>query len=161
MRKLALVPVIVMLCGTVAFSQDRAEVFGGYQFTRFNPGDVNFNGWNAALTAYPGGHWLGLTADVSGVYRSGVKVHSFLFGPTLSPNHGGSIAPFVHALFGAAHISDGGSDTAFGMALGGGLDLKVLPLISVRVGQADYFMTRFGGETQNNARISAGVVLHF
>ena len=46
--------VALMLSASSAFAQDftKAEVFGGYQYTRINPGQGvsgdNFNGWDAA-----------------------------------------------------------------------------------------------------------------
>jgi hypothetical protein len=45
--------------------------------------------------------------------------------------------------------------------VGVGIDLKVAPFISVRPIQFDYLVTRFNSGTQNQPRISAGVVLHF
>jgi hypothetical protein len=53
------------------------------------------------------------------------------------------------------------SDSAFTMAFGGGLDYNLNRKFAVRVGQFDYLPTRFGGETQNNFRYSAGVVVRF
>ncbi len=84
-------------------------------------------------------------------------------GPTLSPARSKSVAPFVHALFGEVRASGGGvTDNSFGMALGGGLDVLGLHgHVGVRLVQADYLMSRFASTTQNNVRISAGVVLRF
>jgi hypothetical protein len=45
--------------------------------------------------------------------------------------------------------------------MGGGLDLKVLPFISLRPIQIDYLLTHFNSKTQNQLRISAGIVLRF
>src|SRR5882724_5091641 len=136
----------------------RAEVFGGFQYYRANTGtDVtdldhfNLNGWNASLSGYFN-RYLGVTADFSGAYGSpeflGVpihtKFHTFMFGPVLrlpNPTH---LTPFVHALGGAAVSSAdasgiiGGSDTAAAWAVGGGVDLNIAPLLSVRLGQVDY-----------------------
>jgi len=158
----------------------RAEVFGGFQYFRANTNtDVtnldhfNLNGWNASLSGYFN-RFLGVTADFSGAYGSpefeGIpihtKLHTFMFGPVLrlpNPTH---FTPFVHALGGAAHTSAGalginGSDTSAAWAVGGGLDLNIAPIISVRLAQVDYLQTRTGGDSQNNFRYSAGVVLRF
>jgi hypothetical protein len=54
-------------------------------------------------------------------------------------------------------VSD--TETAFAMALGGGVDVRVGGPFSVRLGQLDYLMTRFGDTRQNNFRFSAGVVI--
>jgi len=119
----------------------------------------------------------GASASVDG------SVVTYLFGPRIRFG-GDKITPFAHALFGGAHLSDvtssgsplcptsatctvTSSDNAFATALGGGIDVKVSRHFSIR-GQAEYLMTRFkdvtsstgARATQNNARISAGVVIH-
>ena len=172
----------VVVCLTLAFlfaipvlAQDsyRAEIFGGYQYTRVNPGSgvsgENFNGWNASATGNVNS-WFGVTGDISAGYKniSGVdtNVYNFLFGPTFSYNKAEHFKPFVHTLFGFSHASAGfggfsASENAFAMALGGGVDLGVNKHFAVRLVQADYLMTRFSSETQNNARISTGLVFRF
>ena len=71
--------------------------------------------------------------------------------------------PYLHGLVGGSHgTSFGGfSDTVLGFALGGGLDVKWTDRISVRIVQADYLGTRYADATQNNFRLSAGLVFHF
>jgi hypothetical protein len=39
--------------------------------------------------------------------------------------------------------------------------VKLLPLISIRLGQLDYLQTRIANNSQNNFRYSAGIVLRF
>ena len=175
MKKAVVALALAILIAIPVCAQDnyKAEVFGGYQYTRINPGSgisgENFNGWNASLTGNVN-EWFGLTADFSGGYKdiNGVsaKVHNFLFGPTISSNKSEHFKPFAHALFRVSHASAsfagaGGSDNSFGMALGGGVDAGITRNVAVRLIQADYLMTRFGSDTQNNARISAGVVFRF
>jgi opacity protein-like surface antigen len=164
----------------------RAEVFGGFQYFRANSGgcsfttgsgscldDFNLNGWNASLSGYFN-RYVGVTADFSGAYGSpellGIpihtKFHTFMFGPVVrlpNPTH---ITPFVHLLGGGAHVSadaegvsDSSTDAAW--AVGGGIDLNIAPVISVRLGQVDFLQTRTGGDRQNNFRYSAGIVLRF
>ncbi len=56
------------------------------------------------------------------------------------------------------------SENAFAMALGGGLDWNATPHIGIRLVQAEYLMTMFNdgaNNRQNNARVSAGVVLRW
>ena len=48
----------------------------------------------------------------------------------------------------------------FATALGGGLDYKIIRLIALRI-QGDYVQTRFFGTTQNNVRLSTGIVVRF
>jgi opacity protein-like surface antigen len=175
MRKLLIPLALVCLIALPVFAQEnsKAEVFGGYQYTRINPGSgvsgENFNGWNAAFTANLN-QWLGVTADVSGAYKdfSGVsaKQHNFLFGPTVSYSHSEKVKPFAHVLFGVSRADAGfsgisASENAFAMAFGGGADVAVNKNIAVRVGQLDYLLTRFGGDSQNNMRFSTGLVFRF
>ena len=108
------------------------------------------------------------------------NLFTYLFGPQVKfRSH--KLHPYVHALFGGAHSSLWGSfvrdctgcattlhapsGNAFAMALGGGLDIPVSNLISLRVGQLDYLLTRFENSlttnNQNNFRYSAGVVFSF
>jgi hypothetical protein len=83
--------------------------------------------------------------------------------PLLSAERLPVVQPFVHALFGGATVSSGGvSDNAFAMLLGGGLDIGFRKGIAFRLVQADWLMTKFGDQTQNNqGRVSAGIVIKF
>ena len=158
----------------------RAEVFGGFQYFRANTGtDVtnldhfNLNGWNASLSGYVN-RYFGVTADFGGVYGSpefaGIpihtKLHTFMFGPVLrlpNPTH---FTPFVHALGGGVHTSldsqgVSAGDTSAAWAVGGGVDFNLARVLSIRLAQVDYLQTRTGGDSQNNFRYSAGVVLKF
>ena len=74
----------------------------------------------------------------------------------------GKVRPFAEALFGASHVSGGieGSDTSFATAVGGGLDYKIIKPVAWRF-QGDYVQTRLFGATQNNVRISTGIVFRF
>jgi len=99
-----------------------------------------------------------------------VRLHTYLFGPQVRfPRR---VSPFARLLFGAAHEANGvgnfgpeftrgASENSFATALGVGIDIKVLPFISVRPIQVDYLLTRFRSTMQNQPRVSAGVVLHF
>jgi hypothetical protein len=130
----------------------------------------NLNGWGLSATYNPI-KWLGTTADFSGQFGSaqGATVHlqTYLFGPQV--RFPGRVSPFAHVLFGDAHESLGAnsllgispaSANAFAVAAGAGIDIKVAHFVSLRPIQLDYLATRFGSATQNQARLSAGVVLH-
>jgi opacity protein-like surface antigen len=76
------------------------------------------------------------------------------------------VTPFVHGLFGISHIRgqfdnslvpQAKSDTAFAMALGGGLDVHAGEHLDVRVIQVDYLPTFFNSKRQDNIRASAGI----
>ena len=178
MRKSLIWAALTIALSVTSFAQTdytKGEVFGGYQYTRINIGNgvsgENFNGWNAAAQ-YNWSKAFGVKADFSGAYKnvSGVSLrqHTFLFGPVVSARSEKATF-FAHALFGGARATaDTGSsffgsasDTAFAMALGGGLDYNLNKNFAVRVGQFDYLPTRFGGDTQNNFRYSTGIVLRF
>jgi len=141
-------------------AQDKAELFGGYQFARVS--GVNANGWEAALTGNLN-RWFGVTGDFSGAYCCGGNGYTFMGGPTISAR-AGALKPFVHALFGGVHgsASGFGAGNGFAMAVGGGLDIRAARHMAIRVGQVDWFMLRPAGVSLNrNVRISAGIVLRF
>jgi hypothetical protein len=87
--------------------------------------------------------------------------HNFLFGPRVSVSVA-KFRPFVEAQVGAGHVHVNGinSDTSFATAVGGGLDYKLFPLLAWRF-QGDYVHTRFFDTTQNNVRLSTGIVVRF
>ena len=52
------------------------------------------------------------------------------------------------------------TDTGFGGAFGGGLDIRLNNRFDIRAVQVDYNPTNIFGETQHNVRIGAGIVIH-
>jgi hypothetical protein len=167
LRKLSLLLGLFFLISLSAHAQgisDKVELFGGYSYMRFDSApQVNLNGWELS-GQYKFTNWLGGVADLSGDYGShagvNASVHTFLFGPQISwPSR---VSPFAHVLIGGAHFSAGGvTDTSFSSAIGGGIDTKIAHGVSWRIIQGDYLLTRFLGSTQNNARISTGIVFRF
>lgn len=149
------------LCAS-AFAQG-VELFGGAQYEHLES-SYNAVGWNASLTGNFK-HVLGITGDVSGVYnshRTNSSVYTYTIGPVLTARLP-VFQPFVHALFGAATLSSGGTKTtAFAMLVGGGLDLGLRKGIGIRLVQADWLRTQFRDSTQNSqGRVSAGLVIKF
>jgi hypothetical protein len=134
--------------------------------------NLNLNGWEVS-GAYKLLGPLALAADfsdTSGSFRrADTSLKTYLFGPQL--RFPGPISPFAHFLIGGAHesigtaagplITSGPTQNAFATTVGGGLDLKVMPLISLRPIQIDYLLTHFNSKTQNQPRISVGIVLRF
>jgi outer membrane protein OmpA-like peptidoglycan-associated protein/opacity protein-like surface antigen len=142
-------------------------------------------------------HW-GLAFDVAGfpdssirlatagapaqTYDSSGTVFTYLVGPRLSFRHE-RVTPFLQVMVGAAHAGpvtiDGcsgdpvcnplGSDTAFALTAGGGLDIKLRRRLALRLFQAEYLATRFhdpfsanaGRDWQGNLRLSTGLVFRF
>lgn len=135
---------------------------------------LNLNGWEASGAAKVLGP-LALAADFGGSNGSfqgaGTHLNTYLFGPQLRIP--GPISIFGHALIGDAHESihsgfsssglftSGPKQNSFATALGGGLDMHLLPFVSVRLIQVDYLFTHFNSKAQNQPRISAGLVVHF
>ncbi len=150
----------LVLCGAErgrAQEFPRIEVFGGYSYARLAEA-VNAHGWNASIAGNVTS-WFGIAADVSGHYRSDLSLSSYTVGPRFAVRN--TVTAFTHILFGGARMGDGGTASAFGMIFGGGVDIPVGERLALRLVQADYLFTRFGGETQNNARLSIGLVLTF
>ena len=188
MHKLAATALVLMLLTTAAAAQvPKGNVFFGYSYVSADLGSSgrdNLNGWNGSLEGkmLP---WVGIVADISSHYGShdftgiceaiigcnppviihaNATVRSFLFGPRVSVSVG-KLTPFAHALFGVAHISASASgfstsDTSFGTALGGGIDYRLIHGVGWRV-HGDLLQTRFFSRTQDNFRLSTGIVLHF
>lgn len=163
MRKLCL------LLGLLAFlphtARAQGEAYLGYSYLRVqaSPSNLNLNGWNASANfkVLP---ILGFVADFGGNYGtpSGVSTnfHTYLFGPQV--NFPGPVSPFAHALFGITHTNIGNTrDNAFTTGIGGGIDIRASRHVKFRLIQGDYIATHFGGSTQNDARLSAGLVFRF
>jgi hypothetical protein len=157
MRRLFFCAIAMVACAGLAQAAPKAEIFGGYQYTHFD-GGTNLNGWNAALTAYLNS-FLGITADFSGVYGSGLHFHTYSFGPEIAVPLP-LVKPFAHVLVGEARASGGGSSTnGLDVYFGGGADLGH-GLLAWRVAQFDWMVTRFSGSTdRKNVRVSTGLVL--
>ncbi|HXR33472.1 MAG TPA: Ig-like domain-containing protein [Verrucomicrobiae bacterium] len=164
------------------------EVAGLFSYINFDPGsEPNFNNYGATGSfAYNANRWLGLVAEVGG-YTFSRKVYmlpsgasqevlstikgdqwTYLFGPRLNFRHFDHFVPFVEILFGDArgnpNITGDVTQSSFGMAAGGGIDVVLSKNISWRFVEADYLMTNYSGPDlaasarQNNFRIGSGIV---
>jgi len=166
----------------------------------------NFTGWTAEAQ-YNASRWIGISGDFGGHSNapitalktggvSGLPSESeyyFLVGPVLTYRSKTRLTPFAHALFGYERTRLNGSTITglaspvisaattfddFTMALGAGVDYKIVRHVDLRVGQLDYFHTslnlsKFYGNAlgptlfpnlstrERNLRVSAGMVLHF
>jgi opacity protein-like surface antigen len=179
MRKLFFM-VLLLAMPFAAQAQDapKAEIFGGYSYLHADDdnGGLDLHGWNASA-AVNFKKWGGIVADFSGHYdtttlspgvRADLSAYLFLVGPRFTYREHKVLQPFGHVLLGAARsyvktdttvgrISV--NDSAFAMAIGGGLDAKIIDNLAIRLFQADYVLTRFNDQTQNNFRLSTGLVL--
>jgi outer membrane immunogenic protein len=157
------------------------EISAGYTFVRTNapPGQCgcfSMNGGNGAI-AYRFSDYFSVAADVAAVRsgnvdgsNQGLTLTSYQFGPRFAVPLHSRITPFGEVLVGGAHASglsygsNGISSNAFAATIGGGLDLNLTRRISLRLVEADYYVTRFPNglnDHENNLRVSAGIVLHF
>lgn len=182
MRKLLILAVLALALPVVARAQDapKAELYGGYSYLRADDdaGGVDLHGWNASFAANIN-KWFGLAADFSGHYgdvtllpglKADLSAHIFTVGPRFSYRGNERVTPFGHVLVGAARSDSSflsrtgkvkSSDSTFALVIGGGLDVNINKHAAFRLFQADYVLTRFDDDTQNNFRISTGLVLKF
>ena len=166
----------------------RFDLFTGYSYVRANPSgstglpSFNMNGGEASL-GYRLNSWFSGVFDFAGYRTSRLvsnepeffkgNMYTYLLGPRVSYRHLGRITPFGQTLFGIAHTTSdtyllGHNQTDFAMTVGGGFDYALSRRLSLRPIQADYLLTRFkensetsGRSTQNNVRLSTGLVFHF
>jgi len=177
MRKLGATLFFLLFAG-IAAAQSSGNIFFGYSYynTNLTGGRSSLNGWNASVEGkvLP---FIGIVGDFSGGYGSlsasactdphldcgaftgNISQYNFLFGPRVSVQSG-KIRPFAEVLFGGAHVAVAGSKNSFATAIGGGLDYEIVKVFAWRV-QADYVHTDLFAISQNNVRISTGIVLRF
>ncbi len=186
MRIVVCLLAFLSLCGGLAYGQEtpnKVDIFAGYSYVRENPGPTSgdsfsLNGGSASVT-YHIRDWVSGVADFGGYTNGnilGTKVDgtlsTYLFGPRFSYRSYHHFKPFAETLFGVAHagasIAGGanGSQNAFAMAIGGGVDYRINNRLSLRPLQVDYLLTRFAegtanNQSQNNLRASTGIVIHF
>jgi hypothetical protein len=160
---------IVASLPSAAQDVPRIEVFGGYSYLRFDSrsfgfaGSSNLNGYNLA-PAFNVFHGFGVVGELSGQYGSHLNLRDVAVGPQiLYPRN--NLIFFAHVMYGDArtHVSvgNGPGDTARVIVAGGGADLHYSSRLSIRVVQVDYLRTSLFHGTQNNFRISTGLVYHW
>jgi hypothetical protein len=163
------------------------NVFFGYSYlnTDVAPGNrTGMNGWQATVEGKILS-FIGIAADFSSYYGTpnfpepvqpactlppcptptpenfSTSQQNYLFGPRVSISVS-KFRPFAEALFGAGHINANaaGSSTSFATAIGGGLDYKLFHILAWRF-QGDYLRTSFFSTTQDNVRLTTGIVVRF
>jgi opacity protein-like surface antigen len=121
MKNLSVIAALVFLVAAIAVAQEVpvAEVYGGYSLVRVNTGtQVNAFNANGGIGAfqYNVNKNFAIVAEFGGTANGHVSVHSpgidadqtqfsYLFGPRISVNKTGRVAPFVEFLFGGVHNS--------------------------------------------------------
>lgn len=184
MRKTLIVSSLLLLFASLAVAQvpTAGNVFFGYSY--YNTSISQFsrssaNGWEGSVEVKVA-PFLGIVADVDSHYGSpayatfcslcttptsanmSTPQYNVLFGPRVSASVG-RFRPFGEVLFGIGHASISGyanSSTSFATAVGGGLDYRIFRPIAVRF-QGDLIHTALYSLTQNNVRISTGIVFRF
>ncbi len=124
----------------------------------------SYRGWNASAEAIPFASrpYLGFVLDASGFYRkTAITQYNFVLGPRVSGELG-KWRPFVHAMGGLRHLTSSGFVyNPVLIDVGGGADYKLgFRNFSWRF-QGDYMHTRYAGNSQNDYRLSTGIVWRF
>jgi hypothetical protein len=123
----------------------------------------SYRGFDGSFEALPFSRLphVGLVLDGSGYYRSGVTQYVAVAGPRLSGVFG-KWRPFFHVMGGIRHVnSNGFIYNPLAIDFGGGADYK-LPFrsFSWRL-QGDYLWGHYSAVTQNDERVSTGLVWRF
>jgi len=188
MRKLLLL-VLVMLFGGAYATAQKFEVSGGYNYLHVARGGSSTDngipgGFYIDGTYYFAKEAIGLTGDFEynkktfgagelAAVSVAARDWSFHVGPRVKARVG-KAEPFAHILFGVTDLNGtpagatSVADQAFSMKLGGGLDIAIAHRFAFRLGEFNYYMTRFrtaspvnlnGNNQQNNFTISTGIVI--
>lgn len=171
MKKLLLVSALACASSPVlAQEAPRTDLFFGPSYLHVS-GESEYGG-ELALARYFKGS-LGLVLDLSLHFGSSegtdLRELNLLAGPRFAFNRTGSASVFVQALFGLRRdtgslsildVTLSESDSRFGMAFGGGVDVRLSPRWALRL-QGDYLYSRSEGETVDGVRVSAGAVYRF
>jgi len=184
MRQVAAVSVLLFLSAILAAAQGppSGNFFVGYSYANADVGALNranVNGWQATLEGRVFPH-VGIVADFTGHYGSqdfaafcevapcpinfvnlSLSEHNVMFGPRFSASVG-KLRPFFEAEVGVSHltVNSAGSHNSFATSVGGGIDYRLMRFVAWRF-QGDYVATRFFSTTQNNIRLSTGIVFRF
>jgi opacity protein-like surface antigen len=158
------------------------EIAGMFDYVNFNPGGgfSNFNnyGGSGSFTWNPS-RWIGLTEELGGLSYdrnvNGSSVHggitTYLVGPRVNLRKFDYFIPYAEFLLGGAHagppMTGAGSQSAFALAAGGGVDVALTRNLVWRFAEIDYLMTNFSGPSlggnarQDSVRLGTGIVLRF
>ena len=153
---------------------------GSTQRVDFVSKRIPYNGVSTELVANVTPH-IGLVTNFAATFAntdfldalSGKSFHAriarytLLFGPRYNWRNSSPFIPYAHALFGLTRYQakfrnndftcPDTNETAFAMALGGGLDIRASKHIDIRAGQVDYLPVFFSHKREDGLRFSAGV----
>ncbi|MBZ5512798.1 MAG: OmpA family protein [Acidobacteriia bacterium] len=168
----------LLLSSSFFFAQEaptpKFDIFAGYSW--MDPGGKVGNvslpslkkGFGITST-YNFNKWVGLSLDAEGHYGDLENISTVMLGPRfkLRQEH---FEPFAQALFGLHRLSVAGldSDNRFGAVFGGGFDIPLTRIFSLRLIEADYVWAHHNFrptivDTSNlqGARVRSGIVLSF
>lgn len=152
----------------------RLEVFGGFSYLNaqtpvLSPSRQNVLGFEGSVSINAN-RWLAGEANFSGYYKT-IKIigvaavpfhdYSAMAGPRFNMHKA-----FFHVLAGIDHlvgstnfyaVSTYSSANVLAGAAGGGVQWNMTRQLALRT-SADYVMSRFGGISQNNFRVTMGIV---
>jgi hypothetical protein len=184
-RKAALVLILVLAAAGLApaaraQSSDepvpKLELYAGYAW--MEPGGtawaclvcpgVTLNSMPKGFTIAPtynfNNHW-GLTVDGGGNFGDNATVATIMAGPQYKWR-GEHVSPFVHVLLGShqvwPHFAD--SHSGLGLAVGGGIDIRLSRRVDLRLIEGDYIYGRHDSPVStvlSGARVGGGLVFKF
>ncbi len=167
-----IIPAILLFTIT-SHAQDTTpawDVAGTFTYLKADLSHGNFNLLGATASSTENlNNWVGGRIEISAFHGTEagatVSAQTVTYGPVFSYRHFNGFTPYVHVQAGAIHASQGylgisESAIKFAMVAGGGVDVRVSHVASVRL-QADYMMSRFLSLNQNNLEGSVGVVFRF
>lgn len=149
----------------------KGDAYVGYSRTTANALYANvsgLNGWQAALHLKVGRPFLGIEGDISqyglGTNSAVPRTTMFLVGPRVTAGAAG-FHLFAHVLGGGEHSANSSglsiSGGSFAYAVGGGLDVRLIPYVAWRV-TGDYLGAPSASPSgAAHARIGTGLVLRF
>jgi len=160
---------------TLGYEQNvpRLEAFGGFSYLNAGTSGLtarqNVAGFEGAVAIHLN-EWVAGEANFGGYYKTltilnvgtfGFHDYVAMAGPRFNIRRA-----FFHALVGIDHLAGStnfyamnttSSNNALGGAVGGGVQWNVSRQWALRT-SADYFLSRFEGLTQNNFRVTLGIV---
>jgi len=177
---------VLCLCGTFAAAQNIQpvdEIFGGYSWLHtggyvdggYKSPDIT-DGFDISNVYYfPQAHNLGVLGDFSyhwdgKVTQLGVSnIHvANVLGGLQYKYHGDTFSPFVRVFVGGVeHAGGSRSQWSAGVGAGGGFDLNINHMFSLRIAQVDYIYNNYNPTIQtghtsqwNSIRLAAGLILN-
>lgn len=169
--------VSLLLASSALFAQEmptpKVDIFAGYSW--MNPGGSvgtislpSIKKGFGVTSTYNFNQWGGLSIDAEGHYSDLVNISTVMVGPRfkLRQEH---FEPFAHALVGLHRLSVSSldPDNSIGIVVGGGFDIPLTRMFSLRVIEGDYVWAHHNfrpiiAATSNldGARVRSGIVIN-